>query len=80
MWDHLYNVDGIRVARWTVERLMRNMGLSGVRRGRSWIRTTISDGGAVEVLLVEDTTDTGCRSKAVSGKVRHSIFVTLDED
>jgi len=44
MWDHLNNVEGIRVARCTVERLMRQMGLSGVRRGRSWIKTTISDG------------------------------------
>lgn len=46
MWDHLNNVDGIRVARCTVERLMKEMGLSGVRRGRSWVRTTISDHGA----------------------------------
>lgn len=45
MWDHLNNVDGIRVARCTVERLMREMGLSGVRRGRSWVRTTVSDNG-----------------------------------
>jgi putative transposase len=44
MWDHLNNVEGIRVARCAVERLMRQMGLSGVRRGRSWIKTTISDG------------------------------------
>ena len=44
IWDHLNNVEGIRVARCTVERLMGQMGLSGVRRGRSWIRTTISDG------------------------------------
>ncbi len=42
MWDHLNNVDGIRVARCTVERLMREMGLSGVRRGRSWVKTTIT--------------------------------------
>ncbi len=46
MWDHLNNVDGIRVARCTVERLMKEMGLSGVCRGRSWIRTTISDDGS----------------------------------
>lgn len=45
MWDHLNQVEGIRVARCTVERLMREMGLSGVRRGRSWIKTTISDDG-----------------------------------
>lgn len=46
MWDHLNTVEGIGVARCTVERLMRQMGLSGVRRGRSWIRTTITDKGA----------------------------------
>ncbi len=43
MWDHLNNVDGIRVARCTVERLMAQMGLSGVRRGRAWVKTTIVD-------------------------------------
>jgi putative transposase len=46
MWDHLNQVEGIRVARCTVERLMRQMGLSGVRRGRSWVKTTITDDGA----------------------------------
>ncbi|MCZ2108806.1 MAG: IS3 family transposase, partial [Dehalococcoidia bacterium] len=45
MWDHLNNVEGIRVARCTVERLMRDMGLSGVRRGRAWVKTTITDDG-----------------------------------
>jgi putative transposase len=45
MWDHLNQVEGIPVARCTVERLMRQMGLSGVRRGRSWVRTTITDDG-----------------------------------
>src|SRR5690606_7896616 len=38
-------VEGIGVARCTVERLMSQMGLSGVRRGRSWVRTTITDNG-----------------------------------
>jgi transposase InsO family protein len=33
-------------ARCTIERLMRHMGLSGVRRGRSWIRTTVTDDDA----------------------------------
>ena len=46
MWDHLNEEEGIRVARCTVERLMRQMGLSGVRRGQNWVRTTITDGGA----------------------------------
>ena len=44
---------------------------------------TASDGesrviGAGEVLLVEDTTGKGHLSKAVAGKHRHTIFVTLD--
>ena len=35
-------MEGINVARCTVERLMRREGLCGVRRGRHW-KTTISD-------------------------------------
>jgi transposase InsO family protein len=42
VWDQL-NKDGIRVARCTVERLMRDMGLQGYRRGRLWVRTTEGD-------------------------------------
>ena len=42
VWDQL-NKDGIRVARCTVERLMRDMGLQGCRRGRTWVRTTQGD-------------------------------------
>jgi putative transposase len=42
IWTQLNN-EGIRVARCTVERLMRDMGLSGARRGRSWVHTTDSD-------------------------------------
>lgn len=42
VWDQL-NKDGIRVARCTVERLMRLMGLRGCRRGRLWVRTTVAD-------------------------------------
>lgn len=42
VWDQL-NKDGIRVARCTVERLMREMGLQGCRRGRIWVRTTVGD-------------------------------------
>jgi transposase InsO family protein len=42
IWDQL-NKDGIRVARCTVERLMRDMGLQGGRRGRTWVRTTTGD-------------------------------------
>jgi putative transposase len=46
VWDHLNNVEGIGVAQCTVRRLMADMGLSGVRRGRSWVRTTVPDGEA----------------------------------
>jgi putative transposase len=42
VWDQL-NKEGIRVARCTVERLMRDMGLQGCRRGRVWVRTTQGD-------------------------------------
>ena len=42
IWTQL-NAEGIRVARCTVERLMRSMGLSGARRGKTWTATTDSD-------------------------------------
>ena len=47
------------------------------------VEITASDGGtrridAGEVILVEDTTGKGHRSKALDGKLRHCIFVTLD--
>jgi putative transposase len=42
VWAEL-NREGIRVARCTVERLMREVGLSGVRRGRGFKVTTRSD-------------------------------------
>jgi hypothetical protein len=47
------------------------------------VQITASDGesrriGAGEVLLVEDTSGKGHLSKALEGKLRHSIFVTLD--
>lgn len=42
VWDQL-NKDGIGVARCTVERLMRHMGLQGCRRGRIRIHTTQGD-------------------------------------
>ena len=43
IWHHLNHDDGIVVARCTVERLMRDMGLQGCRRGRLWVRTTDGD-------------------------------------
>ena len=44
VWKQL-NREGIRVARCTVERLMKRLGLEGVRRGKV-VRTTISDKAA----------------------------------
>lgn len=43
VWHHLNHEDGIPVARCTVERLMRDLGLQGCRRGRVFVRTTIGD-------------------------------------
>ena len=47
------------------------------------VQITASDGesrviGAGEVLLVEDVTGNGHLSKSVGGKMRHSIFVTVE--
>ena len=42
IWTQL-NREGVRVARCTVERLMRDLGLSGARRGRTYKVTTRSD-------------------------------------
>ena len=42
IWAQL-NRQGIHVARCTVERLMREIGIQGARRGRAWRRTTIAD-------------------------------------
>jgi len=42
VWTQL-NREGTPVARCTVERLMGDLGLRGVRRGRQWRRTTIGD-------------------------------------
>jgi len=44
VWRQL-NREGICVARCTVERLMRNQGLQGVRRGKR-VRTTVADDAA----------------------------------
>ncbi len=42
IWRQLNN-EGIRVARCTIERLMRELGLVGARRGKVGIRTTVPD-------------------------------------
>ncbi len=46
VWRQLRR-EGVRVARCTVERLMRAMGLRGVSRGRAWVITTHAE-AAVE--------------------------------
>jgi putative transposase len=45
VWKQLRR-EGHRVARCTVERLMRAMGLRGVSRGRAWVTTTRADAAA----------------------------------
>lgn len=45
IWDQLNNVDHIKIARCTVERLMPIMGISGAKRGKSRVKTTITDNG-----------------------------------
>ena len=45
VWRQLRR-EGVRVARCTVERLMRDMGLRGAVRGRAWTITTQSDPAA----------------------------------
>jgi putative transposase len=42
VWTQLKR-EGHQVARCTVERLMRDLGLHGVHRGRAWKRTTVGD-------------------------------------
>jgi len=45
VWKQL-RCEGHRVARCTVERLMRDMGLKGATRGRAWVVTTRADAAA----------------------------------
>jgi putative transposase len=45
VWKQLRR-EGHRVARCTLERLMRAMGWRGVSRGRAWVITTRPDTGA----------------------------------
>ena len=52
VWRQLRR-DGHRVARCTIERLMRAMGLRGVSRGRAWVITTRSDVGERPADLVD---------------------------
>ncbi len=54
VWDHLNRVEGVQVARCTVERLMAQMGLAGTRRGRRPRTTTPADGDLPEDLVNRD--------------------------
>lgn len=47
------------------------------------VEVTVSDGetryiGAGEVLLLEDTTGKGHKSRNIDSKLRHSVFITLE--
>ena len=55
IWAQL-NDEGTRVARCTVERLMRVMGLCGNRRGKTWTVTTDSEHGFVRPADLVDRT------------------------
>ncbi|CAL9669084.1 hypothetical protein SUDANB176_07373 [Streptomyces sp. enrichment culture] len=57
--------EGIPVARCTVARLMRELGLQGARRGRK-IRATIRDDGHEQAsdLIKRDFTTRGCPSRS----------------
>ena len=52
VWKQLRR-DGVRVARCTVARLMRAMGLTGAVRGRAWVTTTHAGEGDRPVDLVD---------------------------
>ena len=52
VWKQLRR-DGVRVARCTVARLMRAMGLAGAVRGRAWVTTTHAGEGGRPVDLVD---------------------------
>ncbi len=52
VWKQLQR-EGVRVARCTVARLVRAMGLAGAVRGRAWITTTHADEGGRPVDLVD---------------------------
>jgi transposase InsO family protein len=47
VWRQLRR-EGMRAARCTVERLMRDMGLKGTTRGRAWVVTTRADAAAAD--------------------------------
>jgi transposase InsO family protein len=60
VWLEL-NQQGVTVARCTVERLMRDLGLAGVRAGRKRPRTTVPEDAAV-LIAVSSIPRSGTRS------------------
>jgi putative transposase len=52
VWKQMLR-EGVLVARCTVERLMREMGLQGAVRGRAWVTTTRDDGSERPLDLVD---------------------------
>jgi len=60
VWRQLRR-DGFRIARCTVARLMRDLGLKGVVRGRAWVTTTQSSTEAVRPLDLVDRQFTATR-------------------
>ena len=58
---------GIRVARCTVERLMRAMGLRGAVRGRAWMITTQADPAADAAGAISSIASSRRRGRISSG-------------
>jgi len=77
MWEHL-NRQGIRVAKCTVERLMRAHGWRGVTRART-VRTTIADpahGRAPDLVRRNFTADrVPCHNSDTCSELVFSVFV-----
>ena len=70
--------DAVRVARCTVERLMREMGLRGVGRGRAWKITTQSDPATARATNVgwrESNQDSHRRARNISCKFADFTYV-----
>ena len=70
------NRQGIAAARCTVERLMRKLGLRGVRRGGYKVRTTSSDPAQDRPEdLVQQGLRAGCPGPAVGGRLHLRIHL-----
>jgi len=86
----LEDVLAFAIRQWTTTSVAGDFAINGLRPGfvcndliHRAVKVTASDGesrviGPGEILLVEDTSGKGHISRAVDGKFRHSVFVTLD--